>query len=270
MIGTLFRRNLRHHARLLVAVALGLAVAEILFIQVAAALDSGPGFGNIVRMLPGAMQSLFGSQMALATFTAAVAFGFQHPVIVMAATAFVVVACTIPAGERERGVLDLLLARPLARWQYLLAAVGVALVGIIVLPAALFAGLAIGLATVQAPGELGASHYLVAVVELAALLTAFAGLVLLLSVTAARRGPAVARSVGLIVGLYLLDVFGERLQWLAWFRWLSPLRYFRPVRAVVTDAAFLTNVAVLVAAGLLLTAAAFVWFERSDASGGRW
>lgn len=265
MTGAVFRRNLRHQARLLVGLGLGLAAAEILFIQVAAALDAGPGFGNIVRMMPGAVQSVFGTELTLATFNAAVAFGFQHPVIVMAAAAFVIVACTIPAGERDDGLLDLVLARPVTRRQYLTGSVAVALVGAAVLPAALFAGLVVGLATVDGPGEMAAGRYLIAVGGLVALLLCITGIALLLGASAARRGPAAARTVGLLIGLYLLDVFGQRLVWLEWLRWLSPFRYFRPVNAVVLGEPSLAQLAVLVAAGALTGAAAFVWFERRDA-----
>ncbi len=78
MIAAVFRRNLRHQARLLTALAVALVVAAILFIQVAAALETGPGFANIVRMMPPAVQSVFGTQLTLASFNAASAFGFQH------------------------------------------------------------------------------------------------------------------------------------------------------------------------------------------------
>ncbi len=188
----------------------------------------------------------------------------------MAALAFVVVACTIPAGERERGTLELLLARPIPRWHYLLGALGVALLGVVVPPAALLAGVGIGLATVAVPGELPWDRYAMSALGLAALLLAFTGITLLLSATAARRGPAVARTVGLILTLYLLDVFGERLAWLAWLRWISPFRYFRPIRAAVFGEAPIEHMLMLTALGAVTTVLAFAWFNRGDTTGGKW
>lgn len=270
MIAPLFRRNLRHHTRLLVVLVIALALMQALFIQVAAALETGPGFANLVRMMPPAVQNMFSGQLMFATFGAASAFGFQHPVLMTAALAFVIVACTIPAGERESGSLELLLARPIARWQHLMGALAVALVGVIIVPAVLLGGVAAGLATVTVAGELPWSRYIPAAVGLAVILLTFTGMTLLLSATAARRGPAVGRSVGLILVLYLADLFGERLAWLAWFGYLSPFRYFRPVNWTVQGDVPVLGLLVLAAVGLAAMAGAFAWVSRGDAVGGKW
>lgn len=270
MISAVFRRNLRHQARLLAVMVAAFAGMQVLFLQVAAALDQGPGVESIVRMMPPAIQGIFGSQLVLASFGAAVAFGFQHPAVVMAALAFVVVACTVPAGERETGTLDLVLARPIARHQYLAGALAVALVGTVVLPLAMLVGVAIGLRTVSVAGEFPWTRYAMSAVELAALLMSFAGITLLLGATARRRGTAVARTMGLAIGLYLLDVFGERLAWLEWLRWGSPFRYFRPVRSAVFGDTPFEHLLLLVAIGVVSAAIAFVRFNRGDTSGGKW
>jgi len=243
---------------------------QALFIQVAAALETGPGFANLVQMMPPAVQNMFSGQLMFASFGAASAFGFQHPVLVTAAMAFIIVACTIPAGERETGSLELVLARPIARWQYLLGALGVALVGVIIVPAALLAGVAGGLATVSVPGELPWDRYIPSALGLAVLLLTFTGLTLLLSATASRRGPAIGRSVGLILMLYLADLFGERLAWLAWLGHLSPFRYFRPVNWVVLGDVPVLSLLVLGAIGVAAMAGAFVWVGRGDTVGGKW
>lgn len=270
MIAVVFRRNLRHHARLLTVMVVALAGVQILFLQVAATLDEGPGFANIVRMMPPAVQGLFGTGLVLASFNAASAFGFQHPAVVMAALAFIVVACTVPAGERETGMLDLILARPITRRQYLAGALAVAILGAVLLPLALLGGIVIGLATVSVAGELHWSRYAMSAVGLATLLSAFAGITLLLSATAPRRGAAVARTMGLAIGLYLLDVFGERLAWLEWLRWGSPFRYFRPVRSAMFGESSAEHLLLLVAIGIVTAAIAFARFDRGDTSGGRW
>ena len=49
------------------------------------------------------------------------------------------------AAEIERGTMDLILSRPVARWTYLAAQVVVATVGLAILAAALFAGASIAL-----------------------------------------------------------------------------------------------------------------------------
>jgi hypothetical protein len=76
--------------------------------------------------------------------------------------------------------------------------------------------------------------------------------------------------MGLAIGLYLLDVFGERLAWLEWLRWGSPFRYFRPVRSAVLGDTPFEHLLLLVAIGVVSAAIAFVRFDRGDTSGGKW
>ena len=259
-----FARNLRHNRRLLAALCAAAAAAELLFVQVAAALDTGPGLGNLVRTMPRAVQAMFGEQLALASLSAAIAFGFQHPAVIGAGLAFVVAAGTIPAAEREGGLLELLLARPIPRWRYLVGVLALALVGVAVFPITLLLGAMVGLAAVSVPGEPAWTRYVTSAVGLGFLLFAFAGIALLIGSTAARRGSAVARIVGLALALYLVDVFGERLAWLAWLRWVSPFRYFRPIQSAVFEETSLVHFTVLATVGLVCMALAFAWFERKD------
>jgi ABC-2 type transport system permease protein len=259
-----FPRNFRHAERLLVTLCVATAAAEVLFVHVAAALDMGPGVANMVQMLPGSVRAMFGEQLALASFSAAIAFGFQHPAIVGAGLAFVIAACTIPAAERESGVLDLLLARPIPRWRYLASVLALALVGVLLFLLTLLVGNAVGLATVTVPSELPWTRYASSAAGLGILLFAFTGIALALGATARRRGQAIARIVGLVLTLYLVDVFAERLAWMAWLRWASPFHYFRPVQSAVFQQTSLMNLAVLVAIGVVCAAVAFVRFERED------
>jgi ABC-2 type transport system permease protein len=221
-------------------------------------------------MMPPAIQGLFGQQLTLASFGAAVAFGFQHPAILMAALAFVVVACSIPAAERETGVMELILARPIPRAQYLLGAFATAVVGAVTIPAALLAACAAGLAFADAPGQPSWDRYIMSAVGMTALLLAFAGIALLLGARAPRRGVAVSRTVGLILTLYLVDVFAERLAWLGWLRWASPFHYFRPIRSALFGETPIEHLVILLAICALTTTVAFVRFGRGDTSGGSW
>ncbi len=139
-----------------------------------------------------------------------------------------------------------------------------ALVGVVAFPVTLLLGGMVGLATVSVPGEPAWTTCVTSAVGLGFLLFAFAGIALLIGATAARRGPAVARIVGLALTLYLVDVFGERLAWLAWLRWVSPFRYFRPIQSAVFGETSLVHFTVLAMTGLVCIALAFAWFERKD------
>jgi ABC-type transport system involved in multi-copper enzyme maturation permease subunit len=143
----------------------------------------------------------------------------------------------------------------------------VALLGVMVLPSALVVGCAIGLAIVSVPSALSWSRYLGSAAGLASLLLAFLGLALLIGARVRRRGLAASRVAGLTVTLYLLDVFGERLAWLAWLRWTSPFRYFRSVPVALTGDWPVTHLLALVGVGLVAGALGFWRFGRGDSTG---
>ena len=68
----------------------------------------------------------------------------------LATLAFAMVVATIPTGERESGFLELILARPVPRRRYLLAALLPLIFGAVLLPLALVAGALIGIQLVEA------------------------------------------------------------------------------------------------------------------------
>ncbi|NIM50524.1 MAG: ABC transporter permease subunit [Gemmatimonadales bacterium] len=264
MIRALVGRNLRHQGRLIVALTLGLAVVELLIVQLAGLLESGPGLRDLVGAMPLPVQELFGAQLRLASFSAAVAFGFQHPVVLVAALALVIVGSTIPAGEKETGTLDLVLARPIRRGWYFSSSLVLVLLASVLLPGALLIGGIVGLGLVDAPDELQWTRYTMSAVGLATLLLALGGVSLLLASGARRRGPAVARAVALILVLYLLEVFGDLWSSLGWIRWASPFHYFNPIQSAIAGRTPVVNLLVLLAVFALTTALAFVQFNRRD------
>ncbi len=160
--------------------------------------------------------------------------------------------------------MDLVLARPVTRRHYLLAALLLVLTGAIVLPAAILAGVAAGLASVAsvAPGQSWVAYAPAALVQ-TLLLAAVGGICLLAAVGARRRGPAAGKAVALILVLYWLDFVGPFWDLLAKARWVSLFAYFDPAGAVRGDLSPL-YVAILLGVFAVTTGAAFVEFERQD------
>lgn len=263
--GPLVRRNLRHHARLLAGLAAGLAVFEWLIAVAAARIELGPGFLKFfTQILPPAARPLLERQIAYVTFSGAVAFGLQHPIPLVAAVAFVIAAATVPAGERESGFLDLVLARPVSRHAYLLATVSLVALGALLLPAALLAGAALGIASVDVASAVPWVRYLPAGLGLALLLLAIGGCALLVAAPARRRGVAVSRAAALTLALYAAEVLGDLWKPLAPLRRISPFHYYRPV-SVVVDAGLPTgDYVVLAAVAVVACSAALVLFRRAD------
>lgn len=263
MILTLLKRNVRHQRGLLASLAVGMSAFTVLIVNIAAAFDSGPGFTEILNILPPFLRNLAGAQISDASFPAFVAFAFQHPAVMTPSIAVMIVAATIPAGERDTGTLELLLARPLARWRYLAATVLTLLIDALTLAASLVLGLIVGFALVDAEGELSWTRYLACAFGFAILLLALGGFAMLVGAGAPRRGTAVVRVVAVIVPLYVIEALADLWAPLQTIRWLSPFHYFKPISVVMTGVPAHHP---LVLAGILLvcTAGAFAWFIRRD------
>ncbi len=262
---TLFARNLRHQARLLAAMVVGLAIFEVLIAWVAAKIEAAEGLrGFLESILPPDAQEAVFSQFGLVSFPGAVAFGFVHPVAIVATAAFVIVVATIPAAERESGFLDLVLARPVPRSRYVLASAVLVVVGALVLPAALLGGAAVALGIVEVEDRLPLARYVPSAAGLTFLLLAVGGYALWFAAGAKRRGAAVGRAVGLTLAFYVLEYLADFWEPLDRIRWVSPFHYFKPIEAAVVPHTPLADPIVLGAAFVVLAAAAVVRFGRQD------
>ena len=122
MIRALFLRGIRQHAVLIGILSLGLLLFEVALVWAAASIAMGPGFRQLMGTLfpENVVETVFG-QFGFASFGGTVSFGYQHPLALVAAIAIVTVLGTIPAHERETGLLDLILSGPLPRSKYLTA-----------------------------------------------------------------------------------------------------------------------------------------------------
>jgi ABC-2 type transport system permease protein len=263
VIRSLLRRGIRQHAGLLAVLTGGLFLFEWAVVWVAARIDMGPGFRDLLGTLlpPQVVEVIFG-QFGFASFGGSVSFGFQHPMALIAGTAMVMVMATCPAQERESGFLDLILSRPLTRARYLTAAALLSGIAAILPSLGLLAGCAVGLAVVDSPQAITWTRYLAPAAMLALLLATVGSYVLLLATGARRRGVAIAQAVGITLLFYWLDFMGAYWELLATARRLSPFHYFDPAGATnlfpTADAAVLSVVVVAAVAG------AFFNFRRQN------
>lgn len=265
MIVPLFARNFRHHRTLFAVLAAGLAGFEMLLIRAASGLETGPGFRAIFNLMPPAVRSIFESQFGVVSFASAVAFGFTHPVTLAGSIAFVVVAGSIPAAEHESKFLELILARPLARREYLVASLLLTCLGAVVLPLAMLSGAAIGMPLMEAGAKLPWTRYLPCALGLMTLLLAFGGIALFLASGAKRRGPAASQMVGIALVSFLVEVLADLWPGLGWIRWASPFHYYKPIQAAIGPSTPWQNPAILLAIFAVATALAFWRFSRRDA-----
>ena len=233
MTRTLYMRQLRHHARLLVAIMLGLAAFETLLVWISASMEIGPEFHALLEMLlPPTMLRFVMDQFGFASFESAVAFGFKHPLVLLSGIAFSIVAATIPAAERETGLLDLVLARPVPRERYLAAHVLLIATGAVMIPLALLAGATTGLALTQSLATVSWQTYIAPAAAFAPLLLLVGSYSLLFAAGAPRRGVAVARAAGLTIVFFWYEVLASMWQRLAGYEWATIFYYYAPVQVL--------------------------------------
>lgn len=264
MIRALMVRSLRQHAGLLGILSLSLLLFQWAIVWVAAQIETGPGFREFLSaLLPSAVLDTIFGQFGFASFGGAVSFGYQHPFSLVVAIAMVMVMATLPAHERERGLLDLILARPLPRRRYVSATWILVVVAASLSPLAMLGGGALGLAVVEAPEVVSWTSYLPAAGGLFLLLLSIGGYTLLFATDARRRGRAISQAVGMTLLFYWLDFMGGYWDLLESARFVSPFHFFDPADAVRSglspgDAAILGGIFVSTSAG------AFLHFRRQD------
>ncbi len=265
MILNLFLRNLRQHALLLAVLFVSLVLVEFFLVWVAAEMGIGPEFQQFLEgFLPPEITEMIFGQFGLTSFAGAVAFGYQHPFSVVASIAMVTVAATLPAAEREKGYLELFLARPLPRPRYILSTgLFLALVAIL-LPLGLLTGTAIGLRFVEPVQEIGWVSYIPAALTMFLLLMAIGAYTLFFATGARRRGTAVSQSVAFTLLFYWMDFMGDYWDTLVYARKASPFYYFDPGRASMGSGASAVDIAVLSSITLGMVLLALFNFQRED------
>lgn len=248
---------------LIVAAGLALwgALPPIIFdafgAEIGALIDSGvipEQFLQFAEFGGGDLFSLAGS----------VALGFIHPITVGLGLVFSVgFAASAIAGERQRGTLEVLMARPLSRQNvYLTMAVATAVfVGLTL--AALTLGSLGGAALTGRVAELGPRNLPLLWLNAFLLYAAFGAISLAASVTFDRLAPAIGLPLGVVLVSYFLDVVGD-----LWpdAEFLQPysLFHYLDARGALTGLAEPGNFVVLAAVIAVAVGYALVVFPRRD------
>ena len=165
------------------------------------------------------------------------------------------------AGEEERGTLDLLLAHPLRRRDYVVERVLALLVLVVLLCAVLLATVAVGSLLVDL--DVGFGKLVAATGSVALLALLYGTLALAVGAVASGRGRATAVAAGLAVAAWVFDGLAQTVAALDGWRPLSPYYHAlgeNPLREGVPWDGW----AVLAALTALLVAAAVTGLERRD------
>ena len=167
------------------------------------------------------------------------------------------------AGERQRGTLEVALARPVARRAFYLTLFAAAFGFVAVTVAALLAGGIAGSLFAGVSGELAIRNLPLLWLNAVLLFGSFMAVGLAASASFDRFSPALGVTIGFVVVMYFLDVLGslwpaaEMLQPYSLFHYLKP-------KAILVGAGSLLDQGVLAAVIVAATAWALVVFPRRD------
>jgi ABC-2 type transport system permease protein len=205
----------------------------------------------------------FGSG-SLLTLPGAITLGFQHPLALAFLGIFAVGTTTgAIAGERERGTLEVLLARPVSR-RGLYVTVAVAVVVLLALElAAILGGQATGIVLLDLTGEVDLAGLLLVFANGLLLWGAFAAFGMAASVSFDRHGPALGLTLAYLLVNYFLEILGSLWTDVAWSQEYSLFHHFQPTE-LLTNSTDPIDFVILGAAGLIPVIYALVVFPRRD------
>lgn len=213
------------------------------------------------------MRAMGGTGMDFSSAAIEMTF-WMHPMILLPIAIWAISrGSAAPAGEIEKGTLDLTLSRPVSRVTYLGAQMAVATVGLIALVLALIAGNVVATpfnAIQAAPSPLLLVRPALNLAVLGLAIYAFT--LVLSTVDLARWRPNLVASILALASYVSLVVAAlpvmEDSRWKPWLERVSIFKAYQPVDAIGKAANFGFNVLLLLSlsvAGMIISALCFQW-----------
>ena len=223
-------------------------------IQMKALVDSG--------VIPQQLTNFGGGDVF--SLPGAIALGYVHPISIILVSIFAVgFATSAVAGERQRGTLEVLLARPLSRRRIYATLLAAVLLFVAFVLAAASVGTVIGSALVGVLDELPLERLPLLWLNGMLLWGTFAALGLAASVSFDRLTPALGITVAIVIVMYFLDILGS-----LWpdAKGLQPYSLFHYLasRDILTGTVDLGGLAILAVVGGAAIAYAASVFPRRD------
>jgi ABC-type transport system involved in multi-copper enzyme maturation permease subunit len=262
MNGALFRHTWRSQRTKLAIVSIALAVWGFLLpviyarfgSQFTALMESGALPDQFARFGGGDVFSLSGS----------IALGFIHPIAIILTSVFAVgFSSAAVAGERQKGTLEVALARPISRQAFYLTLLVASFVFVGTTTGALLAGGVSGAVFAGVAGELAFGNLPLLWLNGVLLFAAFAAIGLAASVSFDRFPPALGWPLGILITMYVMDVLGSLWPAAEKLRPYSLFYYLKP-KPILTGAAEPLDLGVLALVILVALAWALVVFPRRD------
>ena len=261
-VGVLLRHHWRRHRLPLVPMMAGLALFHFLVTRIAPAPNEASWISQMLALVPSEMLALAGRDVGVASASGFLAIGYGHPFTLLLLSVWAVrVSSSVLAGEIGRGTMDLMAARPVPRWQFVMAGAVALAAGLVLLVGAAWTGTAIGLQLrdLQVPlGRVGA-----VAVSLWMLFFAWAAIGLVIGAAQREGGTAIAWTSGVIAASFVLEYLARLWTPMASLHPLSLFTYYDP-QQVVRAGVHARDVLVLGSLSAAAFAAAVVVFSRRD------
>lgn len=199
------------------------------------------------------------------TPTMLLAFAWSHPVVLAIVWGCEIVLCTrAPAGEIDRGTIDVLLGWPVSRRSiYVSETLAWLASGVLMLMCG-FAGYFISAQWIAVEHRPETGRIVLAVVNLYCLYIAVGGCAFAVSSLSDRRGKAMAVVVGFVVCSFLLNFLGQLWTPAGHVVFLSVLHYYQPAQVLLRGSAPVGDLAVLVVfGGTMWALGGEIWVRRN-------
>jgi ABC-2 type transport system permease protein len=258
----LFVQTLRwQRTRLLIVVLAGIAWGVLIPVVYDA-------FSDLIRDM--ASSGAFPQEMlnigsgSLFTLPGSITLGLQHPLALAMLGIFAVGASsTAVAGERARGTLEVLLARPISRTTLYVSILVALLVVVLIVLSAILGGMLGGSAVIGLADELDTGQLPLVVLNGFGLWAAFTTFGLAASVSFDRPGPAIGLALAWLLIHYFLEILGSLWTDVAWTQEYSLLHHFNPGE-ILTGTLDPIDLVIVFAAAIVPVIYALLVFPKRD------
>lgn len=267
MILGLVRKTLRETWIQTLLFGLALMAIEVLLTLVLPQLQQG--LNEILATLPFIrtfIQALlggdFGENITAQTLQAV---AWVHPIVLAVVWAHEIIFCTrLPAGEIDRGTIDVLLSWPASRRRIFVCEAAVWLASGLWLMVLAGVGHALAALAVPADSQPPTWRILIVLVNLYCMYLAVGGLAWFVSAISDSRGRAMAIVFAVVVASFLLNFLAQFWQPASRLAPLGVLSYYQPAQILASGHWPLGNMAVLLAVGAISWLAALETFARRN------
>jgi beta-exotoxin I transport system permease protein len=267
VISGLLRKTLRETWKQTLLFGLALLIVETLLTAVLPTLQKELNeFLTTLPFIRTFLQALLGSDLG-GNISAQMlqAIVWVHPVVLTIVWAQEIVFCTrVPAGEIDRGTIDVLLSWPASRRKILLCEAAVWLASGVLLVTMGFAGHCLAALSARAEAQPQTPRVFLVLVNLYCVYIAVGGLAYFVSAISDHRGRAMAVVFAVVLASFLLSFVAQFWPPADRLAPLGILSYYKPAQILATGSGPWGSMAILVATGAILGLAACETFARRN------